>query len=416
MKSSCLVYITVFVFIGIALSFESTARAQGIDHESMSGESIARELRQSGVGSVYNLRLGPIDLRTDAEVTTSFNDNVNLANQGRLADILITPSVGIHASWHVTDLNTLSLDLQIGYQTYVLHPQYDSILISPESQAQFNFFVGDVSVTLHDGFSYQQDPLQIGQVSNTTQLSRFENDAGFLLSWDLSAFILSMGYDHANLWVSQPAYQYLTNQSDTLSPRISFKLDKTTQTGLEASIGRTTYEQDFQNDNTSLSVGPFVSAQISKNLSVSAQAGGYFTNYDHGGANGDTQNVSSYYANAGVNQRVNDSISQSLTAGREFIPGLTSNFTQRTYVNYTSTWQATSYVSAGANVFYENLEDSNALVRETSNRYGLGLSLNDKVTPSVSLNLNYQYTLKMSDVSSLSYYQNLFTTGLSYQF
>jgi opacity protein-like surface antigen len=176
------------------------------------------------------------------------------------------------------------------------------------------------------------------------------------------------------------------------------------------------YEQNFQNDYTSFSVGPFVNATISDNLSVDAQVGGYFSDYARGGLNGDSENISSYYGSAGVNQRINDVISESLTAGREFLPGLTSNFTDRIYANYTDAWQATSLINIGANLWWENLDDSDAFSREESNRYGFGLNLVDNVTKNATLNLNYQYILKVANPNALSYYQNAVTIGFRYQF
>jgi hypothetical protein len=270
--------------------------------------------------------------------------------------------------------------------------------------------------TVHDGLSYQQDPTQIGQLSNTVRLERFSNDAGIGAKWDLGTFVLSLNYDHTNLWVTSSVYDYLTNQSDTVEAKVSYNVDKSIQTGLSMSVADTRYDQNFENDNRNLSVGPFVTATITKSLSVTGRAGGYFTSYDKGGGNGDSQGLGSYYFSLGINHAITNSISESLTAGREFIPGLTSNYTERFYANYTLTWQATSYLNAGANLLWENLTDSQATVRETSDRYGFGLSLNDSLTEHATVSLNYQYLIKNANPSLLSYEQNQVTAGLNYQF
>ena len=409
-------FIFVCAFVGVVMSMIDYARAQGIERESLSGESVAEQLRQSGDNEPYNLRLGPVTLRLDADITTSFDDNVNFAKTGRIADILITPSTLVHARWKVSELNSIDLDVGIGYQIYLFHTQYSSILLSPDSLAQFNFFIGDVAINVHDGFSYQQDPTQIGQLSNTVQLSRFQNDAGVRGTWDLEDITLSLDYDHSNLWVTDSIYDYLTNQSDTVAPKVTFKVDESIQAGLGASFSDVRYEQNFQNDYLTFSVGPFVNATISKNISVNAQAGGYFSDYATGGQNGDSQNIDSYYGSLGVNHRINDFVSESLTAGREYLPGLTSNFTERVYANYTATWQATKTINVGGNLFWENLNDSDASLRETSNRYGCGLNLNDSLNEHMTLNLNYQYLLKDANPSEFSYYQNVTTVGFQYRF
>src|SRR5207248_811074 len=105
-------------------------------------------------------------------------------------------------------------------------------------------------------------------------------------------------------------------------------------------------------------------------LSVHAGGGAHLAYYDGGGRNGDRENNETYYANVGVNHRINDVLTESLTAGEESLPGITSNFTDRIYANYTNSWQATSYINLGSFLWWENLADSSAAFRETSNRYG----------------------------------------------
>lgn len=416
MGSLKLRFVFVCALIGALMSMSYQAKSQGIEHESLSGENAAAELRQSGVDQPYNLRLGPVTLRVDADVTTGFSDNINLAHTGRIEDLTITPAAILHTRWAVSDLNTINLNLGIGYQTYVEHSEYNDLLLSPDSEADFNFFIGEVALKVHDGLSYQQDPTQIGQLSNTVRLTRFQNTAGIGATWDLSDIVVSLDYDHANLWVTNSLYNYLTNQSDTLTPRVTFKVNESTKAGLNLSVSHVRYQQSFENDYKSLSVGPFVNAAISENLSVEAQAGGYFSDYASGGGNGDSQNVASFYGSVGINHRINKTMQESLTVGREFIPGLTSNFTERVYTNYAASWQATASLNASANLFWENLSDSNASVREDSNRYGIGFTFNDYLTEHFILNLNYQFILKDANPSAFSYYQNMMTVGFSYRF
>jgi hypothetical protein len=364
----------------------------------------------------YNLQLGPVNISSNASLTTSFNDNINLSNTGKQVDVIINPSAGISARWQVTDANTLTFDLGIGYQWYVLHPQNDGPTISPNSQALFNMSVGDIKIRLHDGFSYQQNPLSVAQLSNSSKFPIFSNDAGIGLSWDLNDITLSANYDHTNQWVFDSAYNYLDSQMDSLSPQFTVKINPTISTGLSTSVSDTRYDKTVQNDSTSFTAGPFVTAQLSKSLSVNGQVGYIVENYATGGSNGDTENISSYTASAGVSHQINDYLTQSIVAGRDYIPGLTSNFTQQTYVNYTIAWKATSYINLSSNLSAENLKDSNATIRETSNRYGAGLNLDYTATTHANINLSYQYTLKDSDMSSLSYHQNLITVGFTYQF
>jgi hypothetical protein len=416
MKRCNLIFIFVCAFSAALVNMTDQAKAQGVVDESLSGESVAEQLRQSGVDQPYNLRLGPVSVRAEAGVTTTYNDNINLSKTGELADFIITPGVTLKGNWNVTDLNTLTFNIGIGYQMYLSHEEDDCLLVSPDSEAQFNFFIGEVAINIHEGFSYQQDPTQIGQLSNTVRLSRFNNIAGISAVWDLNTVMVSLSYDHSNLWVTESAFDYLTNQSDTFSPKVTYKISDSISTGLSLAFSDVRYDESFQNDYTTESAGPFVDATLSKNLSVTGQFGGYFSQFDTGGGNGDNENVVSYYGSLGINHRINEYVQESLTAGREYVPGLTSNFTERVYANYTATWQATPYFNLGGNLLWENLNDSDATIRETSNRYGAGLVANDNLTDHTSLTLQYQYLLKDANPSYLGYQQNQVTLNLYYKF
>jgi hypothetical protein len=404
------------VFAATTMNFANRANAQEMGRSSETGENLAEQLQQSNANQTYNLRLGPVGLRAEGDLTMTFNDNIGLNKSGRIADMIVTPMGVIHGRWEVSDLNTLTFNLGVGYQAYLFNSQYNCLLLAPDSEASFNFFVGDVAINLHDAFSYQQDPTQVGQLSNQTRLSRFQNDVGVSAKWDLSDVVLSADYDHANFWVMQSIYNYLTNQSDAISPKVTIKLNDTISTGVSATVSDVRYEQSFENDYVTESVGPFVTATLTNFLSLNAQAGGYLSQYDRGGRNGDNSDVSSYYVSGGVNHRINEAFTESLTAGREYLPGLTSNFTERLYANYTDTWQATKWITAGANLFWENLTDSDAAFRETSNRYGLGLSLSDTLSEHATLTFSYNFLLKDADPSFLSYYQNQGTVGMQYNF
>ena len=377
----------------------------------------AAQVSQAEAQVPYNIAIGPVTLRAAASVSTTYNSNINIAQTGGESDIIIQPAVDITGLWQATELNSLSFDLGLGYQEYIIHSENSGFILAPTSGAQFNVFVGETKINLHDQFSYQQDPLSVGQLSNISQFSRFSNDAGLTLSWDVSNDLsVSVGYDHSNLWVLQSTYQYLTYQSDAISPKVTYNLNESIQTGVATSFTSTRYDQNIQNNNLSFTAGPFVTAHISDFLSVNAQMGAVFTNYATGGLNGDTENISSWYGNFGVTHKINDVLTQSFVAGKEYLPGVTSNFTQRVYANYGPTWQATSYLNVSANLWFENLNDSAATFSQDSNRYGAGINLGWAASDHATVSFGYQYVLKNADVPNLGYTQNQATIAVRYQF
>jgi hypothetical protein len=384
---------------------------------SQTGEALAQSLQQSNSNPSYNLRVGPVELRAEGDLTVSVNDNIGLSQSGRVSDIIITPMGVLRGRWEVSDLNTLTFNIGLGYNAYAFNPQYNYVVVAPDSEVNFNFFVGDCNINLHDDFSYQQNPTVVGQLSNQVRLSQFQNDAGVSAKWDLGDIMVEAAYDHTNLWVTESIYDYLTNQSDIFAPTFTYKINETISTGLSGSISDTRYEQGFQNDYTSEQLGPFVNATFSNFLSLTASAGGYLTQYNEGGGNGDTNsNVESYYASLGVTHQINQAFSESFTAGKQYLPGLTSNYTDRIYATYGDNWQATKEIGVSSSLFWENLTDSAAVFSEDSNRYGWSLGISDSLSTHMTLTMGYQFILKNADPSFLSYYQDVGTLAMQYNF
>ncbi len=152
-------------------------RAQEAVRPSLAGEAAAEARRQSIEQIPYNLLAGPVRFLFSVTTGIEYNDNINLAETNKQDDIIIRPQFNIDAIWPVTQLNTLRLDLGLGYSFYLDHPNADTngVLISPGSQLAFDIFVQDFRINMHDRFSLQQDPVAELQLSNVVDYGRFEN-------------------------------------------------------------------------------------------------------------------------------------------------------------------------------------------------------------------------------------------------
>jgi hypothetical protein len=256
----------------------------------------------------------------------------------------------------------------------------------------------------------------VGDLSNISQFSRFQNDGGIRADWDLGDIILSAGWDHTNYWVFQSAYQYLDSNTDAFSPQVTYKVSETINAGLEGTVAFTSFSQNIQNNSTSYSVGPFFEARLSENLAVNARIGYYVADYTNTGLNGDKSNANSFYAEGGITHRINSVLFETFTAGRQYIPGLTSNYTDEIYARYSANYQAAQYFTISPSLSYQNLQDSISSFHETSNIYQLGITFGYQVTQHLNVNTGYQFVLKDADISNLSYYQDSVSLGATYKF
>src|ERR1044071_8319206 len=142
-RSSRAIHVTLGFLLVLLLV--PSLRAQEAVRPSLAGEAAAEARRQSVDQIPYNLLLGPVRFRFSITTGVEYNDNINLAETNKQSDVIIRPQFNLDAIWPLTQLNTLRLDLGLGYSFYLNHPNADTngVIISPGSQVAFDIFVQD---------------------------------------------------------------------------------------------------------------------------------------------------------------------------------------------------------------------------------------------------------------------------------
>jgi opacity protein-like surface antigen len=410
----------VFLLLGAA----ALAYSQDAVRPSLAGE-LASEARKQDISRIpYNLIAGPIRFRVGASLGVEYNDNINYAEVGKQDDVIITPNLSVDAIWPVTELNTLQLNLGLGYSFYLDHSSdnTDAILIAPNSQLAFDIFVGDFRINIHDRMSLQQDPIAEAALSNVSNYGRFENTAGVSVLWDLNKIQVTLGYDHYNFVSTTSQFDYLNRNAEILSGSICVLVTPTISMGPEANAVFTRYNQSVLSNNTDYSVGGFAEVEITNNLKVRVAGGyqhiGFDNNFvDFGGMMFlDQMDLSDYYANILVTHRLNATISQAISAGHENQLGVNSNYITLNYVRHTITWNIIRNTLLTTEFFYEDAEESGGTIAEHFNRIGGAITLGYQLTPHVTLGVRYQGTSKDSDVALQDYNQNRVSVDGTYSF
>ncbi len=395
------------------------ARSQDAVRPSLAGEAAA-EARQQDVERIpYNLLVGPVRFRFSATVGVEYNDNITLAQHDeREDDIIFRPQVNFDAIWPITQLNTLRLDLGIGYSAYVMHPSNDTnaILISPGSQIAFDIFVGDFRINIHDKMSLQQDPISEPAISNTADYGRFENTAGISVLWDLNKVQATLGYDHYNFISTTNQFDYINHNSEILSGSLSFAVASNTNIGVEGTGVYTYYDKNVLNDSKDASGGGFIETQLSSYMRLRLAGGYQWIGFDNGGLVNDQSDVNDYYANILLTHRLNATLSQSVSAGHENQLGVNSNSIRLNYVRHTITWNLVRNTLLTTEFFFEDGNESGGFIDEHFHRVGGAGTIGYQLTPHVTLGLRYQYTQKYSDSPGRNYIQNRVSLDGTYSF
>jgi hypothetical protein len=392
--------------------------AQDAVRPSLAGEEAAEARRQDIERIPYNLVTGPIKYRISATLGFEYNDNINLAEHNPKSDFIIHPQATINALWPVTQLNTLRLDIGIGYAFYLGHSSQNTngVLLTPGSQLALDVFVGDFRINFHDRFSLQQDPITELQLSNVIDYGRFENTAGVSILWDLNKVVATIGYDHYLYISTNSDLDYLNRNAEILIGSLACNLTNTTWVGIESSFVHDYYDQNVLNDSNAVTAGAFLETQLTKYMKVRVAAGYQMINFDHTGSVFDSNDADDYYANILVSHRLNAYITQTLAAGHESQLGVNSNYITLNYIRHTVTWNIIRNTLLSTEVFFEDANDSGGFFDEHLHRYGGAITIGYQFTQHVTLGLRYQFTEKDSDVRFRDYTQNRVSFDGTYSF
>ena len=436
-SSSLVLKLLLFLTLGIVFGAPGT-RAQELMRESLAGTDAGQTVGGSNTSedNNYNLQLGPVRFYADAFAGFEYVDNITYSQYNRESDEVVRIGVNIRAMYAITRLNTLQLDLGIGFVHYIEHPNAtdNDLFITPGSQVAFNIYVADIfRINFHDSFALLQDPVDQPDLSNTTDFGRFTNTVGVTLVADFNTLVLTVGYDHFNYISLNSDYDFLNRSSESFLYSAVYKLAPRTFIGVEGNTAITAYDQDVQNGSTGGSIGGYFDMTFNTYVRLIIR-GGYqyasfdnnyeeFNQFDGNGANfapgtrfDDKGSLSDFYYNVTLNHRINAYVTESLSGGRENDLGLTSNYLTENYVRYSIDWRALSKLSVGGSAFYENDQESGGLFDEHLQRFGVTGNLNYQFSLKLSASVYYAYLRKDSDVGGRSYYQNTVGVNVDYRF
>jgi opacity protein-like surface antigen len=379
----------------------------------------------------YNIQWGPASFQVLSSFHTEFTDNAFNSAVNRSSDVIIRPEVKLNSYWPITDVNALTFSLGVGYEYYVKNTELNTgaPLISPDSELALLLYVKDFRFGFHERFSYLESlyygtaySLQTAQFINLNNIGTFgrmDNFAGFTADWDLSAQVLSFGYDHENFISTLSTLDYLTRASDLLSLKDEFILGPKFRSGLESKATWTAYETHQLADNWRARVGPFVDASPGEYVSLRA-GGGYETVLIPPTAGLQTDSTP-YYAYARMTHTLNDWLSYSLSVTHENQFGWETANAAVTYVGIWTSWRFIDQVELTPGFYQGWAKESGPdyagqFWSETYSYFQASLGLAYRFGERWTADLTYAYIQKDSSLAYNGYYRNRINLGVTYRF
>lgn len=365
----------------------------------------------------YNIHLGPVNLSFSASATAEYNDNINLANRGKVSDFDFGPDAKVNALWVVSEQNALSIDGGFGYRYYFKQSSVSSLTVAPDSNISFDIVSGHFLFNVHNRTTYAYDPISVGTFSNVEKFARLQNTTGVTAFWDSGDLNASLGYDHVEYIAISKVFSNLSHSDNVVFGTVGYDINDANTLSLEAGNTWVSYEKSLLNSGYILSVGPAWKSKITDYISIGLHGGLTYQNYDNKGTIKDGSNYAGYYASLVVDHRLSSSMSYSLDLSHSTELGTSSNFVDLYTARADFKWIASDRITFGVPIGYEYGQESTyGAGGERFGRWITGANVTCALGPKTSATLAYMFVSKNSQLLGRDYEQNTVSVTLDHKF
>jgi hypothetical protein len=375
--------------------------------------------------------LGPVALNLGTYAGLELNDNVNSSELDPRADFVSRAGLSFGLSWPVTDSSELRFGSNAGYVHYLRNPQYDHLEVAPNSALSWAIGLPEGRIALFDQFSYSQQVLAEPAISGLATFPRLNNTIGASATWLPERWVLATSYAHNESFSDSSQFTYLNSGSEYFFLRAGFRFGALSQAGLEASSSLTRYELSTQNDNHSVSFGPYADWQITEWIHASLRGGGVFYVFDSRPSSSQGTDLQQYYFGLEADHRLTDYLTHKISIQRDVRQGLNqgSSYIQELSASYSISYSLSSKISLETAI---NFERGNqpfevfvnvfpfgtfaVLSTEDYTRYGGTLSASWRATEKLVASVTYSRWLRDSSLKDLGYQVNSVLFNFSYAF
>lgn len=414
----------------------------------------------------YTFKMGDFRLLLAPSIAAAWNNNIDATKTNVLQDYIISPALQITATYPLTQVNLLRLNVGVGYDEYVDHSDYSEWHVTSGSALSFDTYVKDILFNVHDRFSFAQTsgatgagvgsgggvPGGVGLGGTTTgsgipgvttgvgDYTSGNNVAGLSGTWNPRKFNIFLGYDHQTTLSSGTSIQSENGNSDSVDGRFGWRFGPATVAGLESTYSTTAYDQAVLNNNTSYTFGAYAQWHPGTYFTVSPRAGYSIFQYQQTSQSGEiievnsfgnpvliptgkpiqTSDFDSWYTDLTLTHAITRALSYSLDIGHSIQGGIQSDAVSDSYARVTSTWKVIKDWELRAAFSFDYGEQGVGNVTGnatgTYNAYSGLVEINHQLTKQLRVGLNSRLTYLSSDSSSLGFTQAIVGLRMAYIF
>lgn len=428
----------------------------------------------SALGGHRNLHFGSLNFGFGLSSLLEYDDNLNrshfsqnqydsngnLTAEGKKDDFIASEYLNISANYQLSETSSLSLASAIGVDHYFNHPELAPggkeyvFNVLPGSSIALDGKIGPAYVVVYDRVSVRPATPTNSALNSASVFGVFQNDAGLAVEYPISPEVnLSVNYLRSDAMALESKDEIYDRGMDSVHASLAWSPKGIWTAGVEGGNSWITYPNrniktntDFpgglNNDGTMSTAGAFFTTPITRSTSIRIAGGEQNFNFDGltkqeadardvKDANGnviskysDKSNLSSYYYNLTISNRLTSRISQALNFGHESALNTTSNYVSADYVSYGVGIIAWEGSRLAISTYYENAKESggtdaltpqfNGREKQNLEQYGVDLYLTHQLTSRFRVGFGYHYGIADSNLANGDYNQQSFSFDLNF--
>ncbi len=388
----------------------------------------AWEIRRPQLYRDYNFKAGPVYFDIKGRLAVTYDSNITRIPENPIDDIIFYPSINVSAMWEYSMVNSLTLNVGIGYEKFLENSQLDSnrgfLSLTPDSELAFSVSAGNLSLQVFDGFGYLTDATNtvgIGpggeSIPSAGRYGRFINRFGVRGAYPLN--IVDLRFEAARMdEIPDDDERFNFRRHHEYIFRVSAERDFAANMngGLGVTFSDTNYAESINNNGQSFSVGPFLNWSISKYMVFQGGVSHVWRTFETGGLNEDTTSLNGWAFNMEVFHDLNKYYNHSLILARNQNYGFVTNSQEIDSIVYRFDVQPLKEFRFNGEVGWEEGRDSGGQFAEEYERWTARLRTGKAWGPKFVSRFYVAWSDKISKLPERSYQQFLAGIELEYDF
>lgn len=379
----------------------------------------------SGQSENYNIRIGSTYLDLNSTSSFTYDTNASYVEDNEVSDFVIRTGIEARGLWEINSRQDINFNFGIAYAHYLDNGELsgfeNSANFSPRNEISFDFRVSNFDFSLYDRFAYLTNASEVNRQNNNAEevntserefafFQRIENEIGLIGVADFNVLILQLEAGRNDVFPIASSFSYTERVDYFFGGAISKQLRETLLVGLSGRYTFFTYEDEVQNDGSTVSVGPFLTWDFSDNLSLQTSAGYYYSQFDENGSINDNSDASGISFRIELSHIASNTYTHQISFQQSNNLGSLSNTTLTRGVSYNFNWTGIKDYPVTGSLYYNVGEDSASLFAEDFSRWGANLEISKKLSRKLDIGLFLQAETKDSNRAERDY--NRYQAGI----